>query len=307
MDTVIQTQGLTKRYGKHLAVEDLTLRVTQGSVYGLVGPNGAGKTTVLRMLVDILRPSAGSLRVLGEDPRRAGAALRRRIGYLPGEIHLRDRISGAVFLRHMAQLSGPVADGRIAALAERLALDTSRPVRDLSKGNKQKLGLIQAFMHDPELLILDEPTSGLDPLMQREFVAMVREAAHTGQTVMLSSHILSEIQHAADEVAVLAAGKLVADGDVASLRLRNVARLRAVIADADGEALHRRMHALPQLEALELLRVGTADVHRMTATVRGDIDGVIKALAEFTVRDLAVEEPDLEESILELYARTDEP
>lgn len=306
MVAVVETRALTKLYGRHLAVQDIDLQVHRGSVFGLIGPNGAGKTTVLRMLVDIIRPSAGELTVLGDSPRRAGAGMRRRIGYLPGDVNLTDRLSGRTFLHHIAQLSGTVAEHKIDQLAERLELDMTRPVRDLSKGNKQKLGLIQAFMHEPELLILDEPTSGLDPLMQREFLAMVREASSAGQTVVLSSHILSEIQHAADDVAVLAQGRVVAHGDVASLRLTSVARLGAVIADVDAVTLHTRMHALEQLEDLHIQSTGDEHVHRLTATIRGDIDPVVKALAAFRVRDLTVEEPDLEESIIDLYSRTEQ-
>lgn len=160
-------------------------------------------------------------------------------------------------------------------------------------------------MHQPELLILDEPTSGLDPLVQREFLAMVREASTAGQTVVLSSHILTEIQHAADDVAVLADGRLVAHGDVASLRLTSVARLSAVITDSTEQALRARLGNLPVLDDLEIEPIGTTTIQRLTATVRGDMDAVVKALADFTIRDLTVEEPDLEESILELYARTE--
>lgn len=305
MSAVIETRNLEKQYGRHIAATDITMRVARGSVFGLIGPNGAGKTTVLRMLVDIIRPTAGSLTVLGQDPRTAGAALRRKIGYLPGELNLTDRVSGRTFLNHLAQVSGHVATGAIDTLAERLGLDMSRPVRELSKGNKQKLGLIQAFMHQPELLILDEPTSGLDPLVQREFLAMVREASTAGQTVVLSSHILTEIQHAADDVAVLADGRLVAHGDVASLRLTSGARLSAVITDSTEQALRARLGNLPVLDDLEIEPIGTTTIQRLTATVRGDMDAVVKALADFTIRDLTVEEPDLEESILELYARTE--
>jgi len=306
MVAVVETRALTKLYGRHVAVQDIDLQVHRGSVFGLIGPNGAGKTTVLRMLVDIIRPTSGELTVLGDSPRRAGAGIRRRIGYLPGDVTLTDRLSGRTLLHHIAQLSGTVAERKIDQLAERLELDMTRPVRELSKGNKQKLGLIQAFMHEPELLILDEPTSGLDPLMQREFLTMVREASRAGQTVVLSSHILSEIQHAADDVAVLAQGTVVAHGDVASLRLTSVARLGAVIADVDATTLHTRMHELEQLEDLDIQATGDQHVHRLTATIRGDIDPVIKALAMFRIRDLTVEEPDLEESIIDLYTRTEQ-
>ena len=304
MTAVIEARGLQKKYGKHLAVDGIGLRVEQGSVFGLIGPNGAGKTTTLRMLVDIIRPTAGELKVLGSVPRRSGIALRRRIGYLPGELKLAERIQGGTLLRHLAQISGPVAPGRIETLAERLGLDLSRPVRALSKGNRQKLGLIQAFMHRPELLILDEPTSGLDPLVQREFLAMVREAREAGQSVLLSSHILTEIQHTADDVAVLAGGKIIAHGDVSSLRLSSVTRLRAVLADTTAETVRTALSASPTLQDIDAEATSTGELVRLSATIRGDVDHVVKALAQFTVRDLTVEEPDLEESILDLYART---
>ena len=304
MTAVIEARGLQKKYGKHLAVDGIGLRVERGSVFGLIGPNGAGKTTTLRMLVDIIRPTAGELKVLGSVPRRSGIALRRRIGYLPGELKLAERVQGGTLLRHLAQISGPVEPGRIETLAERLGLDLSRPVRALSKGNRQKLGLIQAFMHRPELLILDEPTSGLDPLVQREFLAMVREAREAGQSVLLSSHILTEIQHTADDVAVLAGGKIIAHGDVSSLRLSSVTRLRAVLADTTTEAVRAALEALPSLQDIDTEATTSGDLVRLSATIRGDVDHVVKTLAQFTVHDLTVEEPDLEESILDLYART---
>ncbi len=304
MTAVIEARGLQKKYGKHLAVDGIGLRVERGSVFGLIGPNGAGKTTTLRMLVDIIRPTAGELKVLGSVPRRSGIALRRRIGYLPGELKLAERIQGGTLLRHLAQISGPVEPSRIETLAERLGLDLSRPVRALSKGNRQKLGLIQAFMHRPELLILDEPTSGLDPLVQREFLEMVREAREAGQSVLLSSHILTEIQHTADDVAVLAGGKIIAHGDVSSLRLSSVTRLRAVLADTTAETVRTALSASPTLQDIDAEATSTGELVRLSATIRGDVDHVVKALAQFTVRDLTVEEPDLEESILDLYART---
>ncbi|MGO2422275.1 ABC transporter ATP-binding protein [Microbacterium sp.] len=305
MTAVIETRELQKKYGKHLAVDGIGLRVEQGSVFGLIGPNGAGKTTVLRMLVDVIRPTAGELSVLGVAPRRASTALRRRIGYLPGELKLSERIRGGALLHHLAQISGPVKPGTIEGLAERLGLDLSRPVRALSKGNRQKLGLVQAFMHRPELLILDEPTSGLDPLVQREFLAMVREAREAGQSILLSSHILTEIQHTADDVAVLAAGRIVAQGDVSALRLSSSARMSVVLADTTADAARAVLSALPMLDDLDAESAAAGELVRVKATIRGEADTVVKALAQFTVRDLTIEEPDLEESILDLYARTD--
>ncbi|NLF05405.1 MAG: ABC transporter ATP-binding protein [Actinomycetales bacterium] len=304
MTLAIQTVGLSKSYGSHEALHDLDLTVRTGSVFGLIGPNGAGKTTTLRLLLDIIRPSAGSVTVLGVDPRAGGASLRRRIGYVPGELRLDGRIKGGALLRHLAELSGPVAPGTIETLAERLGLDLSRPVHALSKGNRQKVGLVQAFMHRPDLLVLDEPTSGLDPLVQREFLAMVREASANGQTVLLSSHILSEIQQAADDVLVLADGRVVAEGDVASLRIAGTRRLHATLTGTSPAEIRAALAAVEGTDDVDV--TGTAELVRVAVTVRGDVDPVVRAIATGTIRDLTIEEPDLEESVLDLYARAKE-
>ncbi|MEU1973745.1 ABC transporter ATP-binding protein [Microbacterium sp. NPDC019599] len=306
MTMAIHTRALTKRYGSHTALHDLDLHVETGSVFGLIGPNGAGKTTTLRLLMDIIRPTSGEITVLGQSPRMGGAALRRRIGYIPGDLRLEGRVKGRALLRHLADISGPVAPGTIDELAERLGLDLSRRVKTLSKGNKQKLGLVQAFMHHPDLLVLDEPTSGLDPLVQREFLVMLTEARNAGQTVLLSSHVLSEIQQAADDVAVLAQGQVVAKGSVASLRIASVRRIRATLTATTADALRASLLAVPDLEDVRVARARGGELIRVSATARGDIDPVIRALTAGTIRDLTVEEPDLEESVLSLYARTEQ-
>lgn len=304
MTMAIETRALTKRYGSHSALHELDLRVERGSVFGLIGPNGAGKTTTLRLLLDIVRPTSGAMRVLGSDPRAGGAALRRRIGYIPGELRLEGRVTGRALLKHLAQISGPVVRGEVDRLAERLDLDLARPVRTLSKGNRQKLGLVQALMHRPELLVLDEPTSGLDPLIQREFLAILREARQAGQTVLLSSHVLSEIQQAADDVAVLASGRIVAEGDVASLRIAGVRRIRATVTGADAETVRSRLAGVPGLEDIDV-DLAASGLVRVSALARGEIDPVVRALAASTIRDLTVEEPDLEESVLALYTQSE--
>ncbi len=298
MTPAVRTQQLKKRYGSRTAVHGLDLTIEPGSVFGLIGPNGAGKTTTLRMLLDIIRPTSGTATVLGQVPQQGGPALRRRIGFVPGELRLEGRVRGRALLAHYAEISGPVAPGAIDDLADRLGLDLSRQVRTLSKGNKQKLGLVQAFMHRPELLVLDEPTSGLDPLVQREFLSMVREARANGQTVLLSSHVLSEIQQAADQVAVLNEGRVVAEGPVASLRLGRIRRVRATFDGVARVLLAAELERLPGLRDVEL---ADGDAVRLTATVDGDIDPLVKLLARFRVLDLAVEEPDLEESVLQMY------
>lgn len=312
MSDTIEVSALHKRYGRNVALHELDLRVRRGTVFGLIGPNGAGKTTTLRTLLDVIRPSSGTVRVLGEDPRSGGARLRRRIGYVPGELHLEGRASGHRLLAFYAEVSGRSGDSASVLatardLADRLGVDLNRPVRTLSKGNKQKVGLIQAFMHRPELLILDEPTSGLDPLVQREFLTMVREARDAGQTVLLSSHVLSEIQQTADEVAVLANGRIVADGDVASLRLGSMRRVRARIGGADAAAARAAFETVPGVEGVDAgpstgsATGAGADGVQLSATVEGAIDPFVKALAQYDVHELTVEEPDLEESVLRLY------
>jgi ABC-2 type transport system ATP-binding protein len=300
MTLALETTALTKRYGRSLALDSVDLAVEPGTVFGVIGPNGAGKTTTMRLLHDIIRPTSGSIRVLGTAPREGGAALRRRIGFLPGELRLEGRVTGRALLAHYAEISGPVAPGVIDALADRLDLDLGQHVRKLSKGNKQKVGVVQAFMHKPDLLVLDEPTSGLDPLVQQEFLGMVREARDNGQTVFISSHVLSEIQQAADAVAILRAGRIVTVSDVDSLRSTALRRVNVTIADAPADALRTAFARDPHLAALTIT---PGPIATIAGTIEGDIDPFVKAIAAFTVVDLRVEEPDLEESVLGLYAK----
>lgn len=300
MTLAVETHALTKRYGRRTALTGIDLQIEPGTIYGVIGPNGAGKTTTMRLLLDIIRPTSGHARVLGVDPREGGAALRRRIGFLPGELRLEGRVTGRALLKHFERISGPVAQGTIETLAERLDLDLSRQVRKLSKGNKQKLGIVQAFMHKPDLLVLDEPTSGLDPLVQQEFLALTREARENGQTVFLSSHVLSEIQQVADTVAILRSGRVVTVSDVDSLRATAVRRVAVSFADATAAALQK---SFARDAHLAELTITSGERTTVTGTVEGDIDPFIKAIAGYTVTDLRVEEPDLEESVLGLYAK----
>ena len=300
MTLAIETHALTKRFGRRTALDSIDLAVEPGTVFGVIGPNGAGKTTTMRLLLDLIRPSSGSITVLGQSPRDGGAALRRRIGYLPGELRLEGRVTGHSLLEHYAQISGRVARGVIEQLADRLQLDLSRQIRKLSKGNKQKLGVVQAFMHKPELLVLDEPTSGLDPLVQQEVLTMMREARNNGQTVFLSSHVLSEIQQAADSVVILRAGSIVTVSDVDSLRASAVRRVVATITGATVDAVR---NTLGRDQRLTALTITPGEAVTLSGTLEGNIDAFVKAIAAFTVADLRVEEPDLEESVLGLYAK----
>lgn len=298
-DPALRIRALEKRYGSHTALRGIDLDVPPGAVYGVIGPNGAGKTTTMRILLDLVRPSSGEVHVLGEEPRTGGAALRARIGYLPGELRLAGRMSGRAFLAHHAAISGTVRRGTADAYAERLGVDLSRPVRSLSKGNKQKLGLIQAFQHSPELLVLDEPTSGLDPLVQREFHAMLGEARDRGATVFLSSHVLSEVQLTADRVAILREGRIMTVSTVAALRESAVRQARITVAAADAAPLTATLARLEGVTPDGTTHAG--DRATVAATVDAHVDGFVKALAGHDVLDLTVEEPDLEAAVLRYY------
>jgi ABC-2 type transport system ATP-binding protein len=296
----VTTRGLVKRYGSHTALHGIDLDIPRGSVFGMIGPNGAGKTTTMRLLLDIIRPTAGDLRVLGDPPRSGGAVLRRRIGYLPGELHLQGRVRGSELLAHYAEISGAVRPGTVESLAERLGLDLNRPVRSLSKGNKQKVGLIQAFMHEPELLVLDEPTSGLDPLVQQEFHAMLREARAKGQTVFLSSHVLSEVQQTADDVAILRAGRIVERSTVAALRESAVRHVRIVVGETDAASARSMLERLSGVG--EVVEASDRDGTRaLVTTLDSHVDAFVKAIARLDVIDLTIAEPDLEETVLGFY------
>ncbi|KFF59539.1 hypothetical protein JF66_10660 [Cryobacterium sp. MLB-32] len=299
--SAIDVTDVTKKFGTNLALTGVSFTVARGSVFGVIGPNGAGKTTLMRTLLDIIRATSGHANVLGTDSRNAGPELRRRIGYLPGDLILEGRVSGERLLRHYADISGPVREGRIEQLADRLRLDLNRPVRKMSKGNKQKLGVIQAFMHEPELLVLDEPTSGLDPLMQQEFLSMVREASEGGQTVFLSSHVISEIQQAADEVAILRDGRIVTVASVDELRSSAIRHLRMSATGLGPAELAGRLSDLVGVGDLDCT-ITTIGATEATATLRGEIQPFIQAISTLTVTDLVLEEPDLEESVLRLYS-----
>lgn len=297
----IEVTDITKRFGTNLALNGVSFPVVRGSVFGVIGPNGAGKTTLMRTLLDIIRASSGRATVLGIDSRNAGPELRRRIGYLPGDLILEGRVSGGRLLQNYADISGPVRQGRIEELADRLKLDLNRPVRKLSRGNKQKLGVIQAFMHEPELLVLDEPTSGLDPLMQQEFLSLVREASEAGQTVFLSSHVISEIQQAADEVAILRDGRIVTIASVDELRNSAIRHLRMSVTGLGIAELAARLGGLPGVGDLACAVTNTGSTEA-TATLRGAIQPFVQAISTLSLTDLVLEEPDLEESVLKLYS-----
>jgi ABC-2 type transport system ATP-binding protein len=289
---VILTEGLVKRYGRHRGLDGLDLEVQPGEVYGFLGPNGAGKTTTIRLLLDLIRPTQGRATVLGLDPRRDGVALRRRVGYLAGDFVVDGRQTGRELLTYLGNLRGGVPRARIDELAGRLDLDLGRKVKTLSRGNRQKLGVVQAFMHAPELLVLDEPTSGLDPFLQQEFVAMVREASHAGRTVFMSSHVMSEVQQTAHRVGIIREGRLVTVERVETLRERAV---RKVEIHFDAPVPAAEFAALPGVSDLRV------DGAVLRCRLAGRADALVKAAGRHTVVDLLSEEPDLEELFFDYY------
>ncbi|MFN8122231.1 MAG: ABC transporter ATP-binding protein [Thermoleophilia bacterium] len=293
MDAVIEAQELTKRYrGGARGVTGLTLAVGRGEVFGFLGPNGAGKSTTIRLMLDLLRPTSGHVRVLGLDPRRDGVAVRARLGYVPGDLRLYERLTGGELLAYLARLRGMDGTGDAAALAARFDLDLTRPIRALSRGNRQKVGLVQAFMHRPDLLVLDEPTSGLDPLMQRTFGELVRETAANGGTVFLSSHVLSEVQHLAGRVGLIRDGRLELVEDVEALRARARSRVEVTFADPPPPG------ALDDIPGVvETGREG----NRVLLRLEGDADALVKRLAGHTVRAIDAHEADLEDIFLSRY------
>jgi ABC-type multidrug transport system ATPase subunit len=290
MPGAVETEGLSKRYGATLALDDLHLEVRPGEVYGYLGPNGAGKTTTIRLLLGLHRPTSGSARLFGIDAWRDAVAAHRRVAYVAGEPYLWPSLTGAETFELLARVRGATDVAYRDALVERFKLDVSKKVRALSKGNRQKVQLVAAFASRADLLILDEPTSGLDPLMEVAFRDTVHEARARGQTVFLSSHILSEVEALCDRVGILREGRLVEEGTLAALR-----HLSAQTVDItfDGPA--------PTLPELPGVRLASAGDNAVRASVTGGVGPLIAALAGHPVLALTSREPSLEEIFLHHY------
>jgi beta-exotoxin I transport system ATP-binding protein len=292
MADVIVAEGLTKSYGAERGVVDLSFAVPPGEVFGYLGPNGAGKTTTIRTLLDFIRPTVGRARIFGLDSAEGSIEIHRRTGYLPGELALYERMTAADYLTHFAALRDGVDWGDVLRLAERLDLRLETRIRSLSHGNKQKVGLVQAFMHRPELLVLDEPTTGLDPLVQQEFHTMIAEARLGGSTVFLSSHVMPEVERLCDRVGIIREGRLVAVEDVGDLKARAIRTLDIRFArPVPGEAFA----GLPGVQRIEV----QGDLVHLT--VAGHVDAVVKAAALYEVLDITSNEPTLEEVFLTFY------
>jgi ABC-2 type transport system ATP-binding protein len=289
---VIETDRLTKAYGSARGIEDVNIVVEAGEVFGLLGPNGAGKTTTIRTLLDLLHPTSGSARIFGLDSHRDSVEIRTRLGNLPGDFGFGAGSSGRSALSLLARLRGIEGLGRAEDLARRFRADLDRPLGELSRGNRQKVGLILASFHSPELLILDEPTSGLDPLMQEEFLALVAEERERGCAVFISSHELDEVERVCDRVGIVRGGRLIAVERVSDLLEKAKRRVTLQLAESAD---------LAELKAIAGVSDLKVEGRRASFLIGGDVDEAIKAIAAHHVNDLEIAHPTLEEVFLTYY------
>lgn len=289
-EPVVRAAGLTKRFGAITALEDLDLEVAPGEVFGYLGPNGAGKTTTIRLLLDFIRPTRGDCRLFGRSG--ADTEVRRRVGYLPADFLVDPRYTTNDLLDFYAKLRGGHDEATMSAVLERFDLDPTRPIGELSTGNKRKVGIVQVVAHRPELLILDEPSTGLDPLLQHEFQTLVRELAADGVTIFLSSHVLHEVEELADRVAILRQGRLVTVAAIEDLRRQARQRIDLRV---HGHADPAAFAGIPEVVAADV------DGEVIRLTVEGSVDQVLKTAATFDVRRIVVHEDDLEDVFLRYY------
>jgi ABC-2 type transport system ATP-binding protein len=292
MNAIIQAEKLTKSYGSHRGIIDVDLQVNEGEAFGFLGPNGAGKTTMIRTLLDHIRPTSGRATVFGIDTTANPVAIHKRLGYLPGEFALYDKLTGRQTLEYFGNLRGGVDRAYRQSLIERLDVDPTRRFREYSKGNKQKIGLIIALQHRPELLLLDEPTSGLDPLIQQVFYEVIREAKAEGRTVFLSSHILSEVEKTCDRVAIIRDGRLARVDRTESLRDLAHHTVELVFT---GPVPTSDFATIPGVSDL------VTEDHVLRMRVAGNIAPVVQAAARHDLADFVSREPSLEETFLAEY------
>ena len=295
MKSPLLIEGLSKYYGDSVGVEGVSLKLSEGEVFGFLGPNGAGKTTTIRIIMDFLRPSEGKVQVLGLDSVADSLAIKNKVGYLAGDIALYGDMNGEQLLRYLTALGRQTEWELVTKYAQMLKAQLDRPISTLSKGNKQKVGLIQAFMHRPELLVLDEPTSGLDPLMQQVFYEMVEEARNEGRTVFISSHNLGEVQRLCDRAAFIREGRLIGVekiGDARSLRLRRYSIRFGASPPVDE---------LKELKSLGDVRTDEIDTQTVHVSVSGSVDELIRKLADYEVDDLKEDETTLEDVFMHYY------
>ena len=291
-EIIINTAKLTKFYGKQLGIEDVDLEVKRGEVFGYLGPNGAGKTTTIRTLLDFIRPTRGAATVFNLDIRQSSVEIHRRVGYLNGELALYNDMTGEDLLKYLGNLRGGLDWKYVRELAARFECDLPRRIQGLSMGNKQKLGLLQAFMHKPELLILDEPTNGLDPLMQHQFYDLLTETKKEGRTVFLSSHILPEVEKVCDRVGIIRQGRLVTVETIEKLKSHSVRQLEIHFT---GTVPKDKFINIPGVRDIVL------QDNILTCTVVGSLDALVKAAAQFEVVNIISHEPTLEEIFMTYY------
>lgn len=291
-EPVIETRDLTKFYGKRKGIEKLNLTVHQGEIFGFLGPNGAGKTTTIRIFLDILRPSSGSVSIFGMDVRQNSFSIRKRIGYLPGDLGLYDHMTGREFLSFIRKFHGHLDEVRIDSLAERFQIDLSIRIKTCSKGMKQKIAIIMAFFNDPDLYILDEPTLGLDPLFQQEFYRLLLEERNRGKTVFLSSHILSEVEKVCGRVGIIREGRLVVEENIEDLKRK---RVKIVTAAFKGLCQSQVLTALEGISRLE------ENGEIVTFAYRGDVDELVGIFHKLSLKDLSIRDATLEEIFFEYY------
>ncbi len=293
MSAPIVLENLTKYYGPIRGVEELNLEVMEGEIFGFLGPNGAGKSTTISTILDFIRPTSGTATILGMDSRRDSVAIHRKVGYLPGELSMYEKMTGRELLGYLASLRGVDAAPDITSLADRFDLDLDRRIRAYSSGNRQKVGLVQAFMHRPELLILDEPTNGLDPIVQQEFYALLDEVSGEGRTVFLSSHILPEVERITDRAAIIRQGRLMVVAEIEDLKTRAQRRIEITFTAPVAPEHFLAIGTVAHVEA---------SGPTVTVTVTGSVDPVIKAAAHFEVESLVSHDGDLESAFLAYYA-----
>jgi len=295
--SVIATNRLTKRYGRRLGIDDVSLDIREGEIFGFLGPNGAGKTTTIRLLLGFLRPSGGRARVFDLDAWHDGPRIKREIGYLPGDLRLYPWMTATTALKIVSRVRGTDLIRPGLDLADRFRLEAALPVRKMSRGTRQKLGLLLAVAHKPRLLVLDEPTSGLDPLMRQELAALLRELASEGHTIFFSSHTLSEVEQLCDRVAIVREGRIVADETLQSLRSRAPRIVTLVFDDAE---LAR------QLEAPDFLSVVQRTGDGWLCELTGPAPRLIRWIADHPIADVTISHPDLEHLFRDFYRSPEE-
>ncbi len=292
---VIEIKKLTKSYGRSRGIIDIDLTVNKGEVFGFLGPNGAGKSTTIRTLLDLIRPTSGTMLVNGMDPTKRGADVRRSLGYLPSDFGTYQSMTSRDYLRTLLAMMDHSGPDRIEELAERFQLEIGKKIKELSRGNRQKVGLVSAFMHSPALVILDEPTTGLDPLMQQEFYKLIMEEKAAGRTVFLSSHILAEVEAICDRVGIIKEGRLIVVEDIHNFKRKTGKLMMVTFEEEIMTEDFKDIHGVSSVE-----RTGP---RCLSISVSSNIDGVIKELSRHKVADLDYEELSLETMFLKYYEK----